>query len=79
MNWNLEGLHVTGMYMGDFPCSGRVERSRVKYGGGVQHTVVLDQPLQVYSAVRNRVLLDHENVVRIQQNPSTNSLEFPAS
>lgn len=69
MNWNLEGLHVTGMYMGDFPCSGRVESSRVKYGGGIQHAVVLDQPLQVYSAVRERVLLDHEHVVRVRSNP----------
>lgn len=70
MNWNLEGLHVTGMYMGDFPCAGRVELSRVKYGGGIQHTVALDQPLSVYSHTRDRVLLDHENVVRIQQNPN---------
>lgn len=69
MNWNLEGLHVTGMYMGDFPVAGRVELSRVKYGGGVQHTVVLDQPVQVYANDRDRVLLDHEHVVRIQQNP----------
>ena len=70
MSWNLEGLHVTGNYMGNFPCAGRVTLSRVKYGGGVQHTVKLDQPLQVYSTVRETVLLDNENVVRIQQNPS---------
>lgn len=71
MSWNLEGLHVTGMYMGDFPCAGRVELSRVKYGGGIQHTVVLDQPMQVYSEVRERVLLDHEHVARIQHNPDS--------
>jgi hypothetical protein len=61
-NWNLEGLHVTGNYMGDYPVSGRVVLSRVKYGGGVQHTVVLDSPLYLYETVRERVLLDHENV-----------------
>jgi hypothetical protein len=65
-NWNLEGLHVTGNYMGDHPVSGRVVLSRVKYGGGVQHTVVLDQPLHFYETVRDRVLLDHENVVRVR-------------
>lgn len=65
-NWNLEGLRVTGMYMGEFPVSGRVESSRVKYGGGVQHTVVLDEAIQVYSAVRDRVLLNHENVTRVR-------------
>jgi hypothetical protein len=65
-NWNLEGLNVAGMYMGEFPVSGRVELSRVKYGGGIQHTVVLDKPIQVYSAMRERVLLNHENVVRVR-------------
>jgi hypothetical protein len=65
-NWNLEGLHVTGMYMGDYPVSGRVVLSRVKYGGGVQHTVVLDNPINVYSSERDRVLLDHQNVVRVR-------------
>jgi len=65
-NWNLEGLHVTGNYMGEFPVTGIVTLSRVKYGGGVQHTVVLDEQIQVYSAMRERVLLDHENVVRVQ-------------
>jgi hypothetical protein len=65
-NWDLEGLKVTGMYMGEFPVTGIVVLSRVKYGGGVQHTVVLDEPIQVYSAMRERVLLDHENVVRVQ-------------
>jgi hypothetical protein len=34
-NWNLEGLNVWGMYLDMFPVSGRVELSRVKYGGGV--------------------------------------------
>ena len=66
MSWNLEGLRVTGMYMGEYPVSGLVELSRVKYGGGVQHTVVLDKPLELYSRVRYRVLLDHENVVRVR-------------
>jgi len=64
-NWNLENLRIEGMYMGKFPVSGRVSLSRVKYGGGIQHTVVLDAPIEVYSAMRDRVLLDHENVVRV--------------
>jgi hypothetical protein len=63
--WNLEGLRVWGMYQDEFPVSGKVELSRVKYGGGVQHTVVLDESVNVYGAVRDRVLLDHKNVVRV--------------
>ena len=65
-NWNLEGLRVTGFYMGSFPISGRVELSRVKYGGGVQHTVVLDQSVQIYGQVRDRLLLDHENISSVR-------------
>ena len=33
--WNLEGLRVEGLYMGEFPVEGRVELSRVRYGGGL--------------------------------------------
>lgn len=67
MNWNLEGMKVWGNYMGEFPVSGRVELSRVKYGGGIQHTVVLDEPIQLpwRSEPKDRVLLDHQNVVRV--------------
>ena len=65
-NWNLEGSHVTGFYMGSFPISGRVELSRVKYGGGVQHTIVLDHPVQIYDSMRDRLLLDNENVSSVR-------------
>lgn len=70
MSWNLEGLRVWGTYMDEFPVSGKVVLSRVKFGGGVQHTLVLDQPIQVYSETRERVLLDHKNVVRVASNAS---------
>jgi hypothetical protein len=52
-----------------FPVSGEVVLSRVCYGGGVQHTVVLEQPLTVFGRVREageRVLLDHKDVVRVK-------------
>ena len=68
MSWNLEGLTVNGMYMDTFPVRGKVELSRVKYGGGVQHTVVLDKPITVFGAVRERVLLDHEDVATVHSN-----------
>ena len=65
-NWNLEGLSVTGRYMGEHPVSGRVVLSRVKYGGGVQHTIVLDHPVQIYDSMRDRLLLDNENVSSVR-------------
>jgi hypothetical protein len=62
MNWNLEGLHVTGWYMGSIPVEGCVEESRVKYGGTISHTVVLDSPIIVFGAKRERVILEHADI-----------------
>lgn len=59
MNWNLEGLTVTGKYLGTIPVTGRVVLSRVKYGGEVSHHIVLESPITVYGAVRDRVILEH--------------------
>lgn len=63
--WNLEGCYVEGIYLGEFEVEGKVELSRVKYGGGVVHTVVLSQPIEVYGALRESVLVDHENILRV--------------
>jgi len=65
MNWNLEGLYVKGLYMGEFPVQGLVTLSRVKYGGRVQHTVELDHLVTVGEFKHDRILLDHEHVDRV--------------
>ena len=65
MNWNLEGQRVEGLYMGQFPVSGKVELSRVQYGGTVSHHIALDTPITVYGAVRDRVILEHKFVNRV--------------
>ena len=64
--WNYEGMTVTGLYMGDFPVVGKVELSRVKYGGEVSHHVVLETPIVVYGATRERVILEHRNVATVK-------------
>ena len=64
-SWVLEGDRVKGLYMGEIPVSGRVELSRVKYGGEVSHHIVLDQPIEIYSRVRDRVILDHKEVTQV--------------
>jgi hypothetical protein len=58
MNWNLEGQRVKGLYLAQWPYTGRVLASRVKFGGAVQHTVELDQPIEVYGAWRETILVD---------------------
>ncbi len=60
--WNLEGRTVTGNYMGEIPVEGVVAQSRVTYGGGVQHQVDLNVPVDVYGTKRESVILDHSEI-----------------
>jgi hypothetical protein len=64
--WNLEGMQVSGMYMGEFPVSGVVELSRVKYGGEVSHHVNLETPIVVFGATRDRVILEHKFIETVK-------------
>lgn len=64
--WDYTGMHVEGRYLGDFPISGRVELSRVRYGGGVSHHVVLDSPIVVFGAERDRVIINHSEVTSVR-------------
>jgi hypothetical protein len=64
MKWDLTGERINGMYMGLWPYSGLVTESRVKYGGTVQHTVLLDEPIKAYGTVRDVVLVTDKEVNR---------------
>jgi|APFre7841882654_1041346.scaffolds.fasta_scaffold205385_1 hypothetical protein len=67
-NWNLEGLMVEGLYLGDIPVVGKVKLSRVKYGGGVSHHIVLSASLELFGKTREvgqGIILDHEQVTRV--------------
>lgn len=69
MNWNyLEGQRVNGLYMGLFPYSGLVLNSRVKFGGEVQHTILVDEPFKVYGEVREMILVGKGEINRILEN-----------
>ena len=65
--WDLEGLRIEAKYMGDFPVSGKVVSSRVKYGGEVQHTVELDTPIKFRwrTEPANRLLVEHKFITRV--------------
>jgi hypothetical protein len=65
MKWDLTGERINGLYMGLFPYTGTVESSRVKYGGEVQHTVIVDEPFKVYGDVRDRILVSITEINRI--------------
>jgi hypothetical protein len=64
--WNYEGLSITGTYLGDHFIKGYVILSRVAYGGRVVHTVVLDEPIQVYGTERDRVILDMSEILTVK-------------
>jgi len=64
MGWNLEGQRVVGVYLDAYTVAGTVIWSRVKYGGTVQHTVQLDQPLELFGNQRDSVLLDHNELIQ---------------
>ena len=74
--WNLEGLTVRGTYFG-LPVEGVVTESRVKYGGTVQHTVDLFQPISLFSTSEHRttVLLDANEITFIEYE-SVTACEF---
>ena len=57
MSWDLTGERIEGRYI-DIPYTGTVESSRVKYGGAIQHTVVLDEAITVFGEIRTRILVD---------------------
>ena len=65
MSWSLEGMRVRGTYLDEFPVMGTVTLSRVCYGGAVNHHVRLDTPIQVYSAVRETVILEPGDVEQV--------------
>jgi len=45
--WIREGQRVRAAYLTDTVVVGTVVESRVKYGGTVQHTLVLDEPIHL--------------------------------
>lgn len=68
MSWNLENLRVKALYLETFPVQGVVELSRVAYGGQVVHTVVLDNPITVYGALRDRVIVENKSIQQVSSN-----------
>jgi len=64
--WNLENMIVSGQYMGEYPVTGKVRLSRVKYGGEISHHVELDPPLELFGELRNTVILEHKHIESVR-------------
>lgn len=65
MDWNLEGLRVRGLYISEIEVSGVVEASRSALGNRVKHHIVLDKAVNVYGSERDRVVIDHDNIIEV--------------
>ena len=66
MNWDLEGKTVSATYMGEFPITGKVRLSSVKYGGEVSHHIDLDTPIEIYGNIRESVILEHKHIESVR-------------
>jgi len=64
MGWDKTGSYISGLYLNMFPFAGIVRESRVKYGGQVQHTVDLINPIRVFGVDKTVVLVE-ENLDRV--------------
>lgn len=62
--WIKDGKHIVANYLGE-TVRGTVESSRVKYGGTVQYTVNLNEPVQFpwRSEPSTRVLINSNEIV----------------
>ena len=64
MSWVLDGERVTANYFG-YTVTGVITDSRVRYGGKVQYTMELDEPLTRRWSTEpiDRVLVDRDNLI----------------
>jgi hypothetical protein len=64
MSWNKEGEQITALYQGQ-QVTGTVESSRVKYGGKVEHLLILEKPIQLRwrAEPTDRLLIDEDKVL----------------
>ena len=63
-SWVKDGKTIVANYLGE-TVRGTVQSSRVKYGGKVQYTVSLDQPVQFRwrAELSTIVLIDNDEIV----------------
>jgi len=71
--WDLEGMQIKGRYMDEVVVRGRVIRSRVAYGGEVQHTVQLDKGFTLFGGAVRRdagetVIVEHKYISQVKDN-----------
>ena len=69
MGWIKDGLHVNARYLGTQKVTGLVVESRVRYGGKVCYTLVLDSEVLLpwRTEPTNIVIVDEQEIDEILQ------------
>lgn len=70
--WDLQGMIVTGKYIGEFNITGKVRVSRISFGGGIKHHIDLDTPIEVYGSIRDSVIINHYDIETVRDAILTN-------
>lgn len=75
--WIREGQHVQATYLFDKVVTGTILESRVKYGGKIQHTLKLDQPLELRwrSEPADRLLIEEEQIQEVLSSSLSRKIE----
>lgn len=63
MGWNKDGSTIKGLYLSEYPVTGKVIESRVRYGGSVSYWVELTEPFYMRGQLREQVILDENQVI----------------
>ena len=63
MGWNKDGSTVRAMYLSEYPVTGVVIESRVKYGGEVSYWLTLTEPFYMNGELRKTVMVDERQVI----------------
>lgn len=67
-SWIREGQVVKAKYLDSYLVQGEIISSRVKYGGKVQHTLVLDHELSTHGVTRKSneiILIDESEIIEV--------------
>lgn len=62
MGWNKDGHTVKGLYLNEYPVTGVVKESRVKYGGEVSYWIDLDESFYLFHTLRDTVTLSENEL-----------------
>ena len=62
MGWNKDGHTVKGLYLNQYPVTGVVKESRVKYGGEVSYWIDLKESFYLFHTLRDNLILSENEL-----------------